>query len=114
MGKLGAIKTNMPLASQCPGSAQSAAAQMPRDCWPSKPVTVSFIALHDAIAVAQRECSFGWAAQVFKCSAEHGKSSPLVAGAPVEVEPHELLLALQMQQQATFDAVPLDPRTYRR
>ena len=62
-------------------------------------------------AMAQDGCSYGWAAQVFKCFAEHGKSSPLVAGAPsapVEVQPAELLLAFQMQQLAAFDAVPLD------
>ena len=63
-------------------------------------------------------------AEVFKCFAEHGKSSPLVAGAPFEVQPDKLFLAVQMQQQAAFDAVPLDPqsclgpgvklRTYRR
>ena len=39
------------------------------------------------------------------------KYSPLVAGAPVEVQPDELQPAFQMQQQATFDAVPLDPRS---
>ena len=48
---------------------------------------------------------------VFKCFAEHGKSSPLVAGAPVEVQPDELQLSFQMQRQAAFDAVPLDPRS---
>ena len=36
--------------------------------------------------------------------AEHGKSSPLVADAPVEVQPDELRLSFQMQQQAGFDA----------
>ena len=69
------------------------------------------IVLHDAIAMAQDGCSYGWAAHVFKCFAEHRKSSPLVAGAPVEVQPDELLLAFQMQQQAAFDAVPWDPRS---
>ena len=69
---------------------------------------------HDAmaIAIAQNGCSYGWvgwAAQVFKCFAEHGKPSPLVAGAPVEMQPDELLLAFQMQQQPVFDAVPLYP-----
>ena len=54
------------------------------------------VVLHDAIAMAQDGCSYGWAAQVFECFAEHGKSSPLVAGAPVEVQPDELLLAFQM------------------
>ena len=34
-----------------------------------------------------------------------------VACAPVEVQPDELLLAFQMQRQATFDAVPLNPRS---
>ena len=48
------------------------------------------IVLHDAIAIAQNGCSYGWAAQVFKCFAEHGKSSPLVASAPVEVQPGRL------------------------
>ena len=43
--------------------------------------------------------------------AEHGKYSPLVACANVEVQPDELQLAFQMQQQAAFDAVPLDPRS---
>ena len=33
-----------------------------------------------------------------------------MVGAPVEVQPDELLLVFQMQQQATFDAVHLDPR----
>ena len=69
------------------------------------------IVLHDAIAIAHNGCSYGWAAQVFKCFAEHGKSSPLVAGAPVEVQPGELQLSSQMQRQAAFDAVPLDPRS---
>ena len=68
------------------------------------------IVIHDAIAIAYNGCSYGWAAQVFKCFAEHGKSSPLVADAPVEVQPDELRLSFQMQQQAAFDAVPLDPR----
>ena len=56
------------------------------------------IFLLDAIAIAQSGCSYGWAAaaQVFKCFAEHGKYSPLVAGAPVEVQPDELQLAFQM------------------
>ena len=69
------------------------------------------IVLHDAIAIAHNGCSYGWAAQVLKCFAEHGKSSPLVAGAPVEVQPDELQLSFQMQRQAAFDAVPLDPRS---
>ena len=69
------------------------------------------VVLHDAIAIAQSGCVYGWAAQVFKCFAEHGKYSPLVAGAPVEVQPIELQLAIQMRQQAAFDAVPLDPRS---
>ena len=67
------------------------------------------IVLHDAIAIAQNGCSYGWAAQVFRCFAEHGRSTPLVAGAPVEVQPDELLLAFEAQRQAAFDAVPLDP-----
>ena len=33
-----------------------------------------------------------------------------MAGAPNEVQPDELLLALQKQQQATFEVVSLDPR----
>ena len=66
---------------------------------------------HDAIGIAHNGCSYGWAAQVFKCFAKHGKSSPLVAGAPVEVQPDELQLSFQMQRQAAFDAVPLDPRS---
>ena len=65
--------------------------------------------LHDDIAMADNGCRYGWAAQVFKCFAEHGKSSPLVAGAPVEVQPDELQLSFQMQPQAALDAVPLDP-----
>ena len=67
------------------------------------------IVLHDAIAIAQSGCLYGWAAQVFKCFAEHGKYSPLVAGAAVEVQPDELQLAFQLRQQAAFDAVPLGP-----
>ena len=66
----------------------------------------SNIVLHDAIAIAHNGGSYGWAAQVFKCFAEHGKSSPLVAGAPVEVQPDVLQLSFQKQQQAAFDAVP--------
>ena len=31
-----------------------------------------------------------------------------MAGAPLEVQPDELLLAFQVQQRAAFDAVPLD------
>ena len=50
---------------------------------------ISFV-LHDAIAIAQSGCVYGWAAQVFKCFAEHGRYSPLVAGAPIEVQPSEL------------------------
>ena len=69
------------------------------------------IVLHDAIAITQNGCSYGWAAQVFRCFAEHGKSSPLVAGAPVEVQPDELQMSFQVQRQAAFDAVPLDPRS---
>ena len=49
--------------------------------------SISNIVLIGAIALAQDGCSFGWAAQVFcsyRCFAEHGKSSPLMAGAPVE------------------------------
>ena len=42
------------------------------------------VVLHDAIAIAHNGCSYGWATQVFKCFAEHGKSRPLVAGAPVK------------------------------
>ena len=71
------------------------------------------IVLHDAIAIAQSKCVYGWAAQVFKCFAEHGKYSPLVAGAPVEVQPDsldELQPAFQMQHQAAF-AMMLCPWT---
>ena len=32
-------------------------------------------------------------------------------GAPVEVQRDELQLSFQMQRQAAFDAVPLDPRS---
>ena len=67
--------------------------------------------LHDAIALAQDGRRFGWAARIVRCTAEHGRSSPLVAGAPVEVQPDELLMAFQMQQQAVFDAVVLDPQS---
>ena len=34
-----------------------------------------------------------------------------MAGGPVEVQPDELQLSFQMQRQAAFDAVPLDPRS---
>ena len=64
------------------------------------------IVLHDAIAIAQSGCFYGWAAQVFKCFAEHGKYSPLVAGAPVEVQPDELQLAFQMRRQASLMLYP--------
>ena len=36
VGKQGAVKNKMPFISQCLGLAQSAAAQMPGDCWPSR------------------------------------------------------------------------------
>ena len=36
--------------------------------------------------------AIGWAAQVFRCLIEHGKSSPLMAGAPAGLRPDELLL----------------------
>ena len=62
--------------------------------------------LHDAIAIAQSGYVYGWAAQVFKCFAEHGRYSPLVAGAPGKLQ-----LAFQMRQQASVDALPLDPRS---
>ena len=52
------------------------------------------VVLHDVIAIAQSGCVYGWAAQVFKCFPEHGKYSPVAAGAPVEVQPHELRLAV--------------------
>ena len=105
----------------------SAIAQRPSSMWlmtptktrPHKPMLAEWtseilslnIVLHDAIALARNGCSYGWAAQAFKCFAEHGKSSLLVAGAPVEVQPDELQLSFQMQQQAAFDAVLLDPRS---
>ena len=50
-------------------------------------VSISNVVLHDAVAIAQDGCSYGWAAQVFKCFAEPGKSRPLTAGAPIEVQP---------------------------
>ena len=62
----------------------------------------------DAIALAQLGCSFGWAAQVFRRFAEHSQSSPLVSGGTVVVWPDELLLHFQMQQQVSFEVVPLD------
>ena len=34
---MGAAKTTMPSTPQCPGAAESAAAQMPGERWPSKP-----------------------------------------------------------------------------
>ena len=34
-----------------------------------------------------------------------------MASAPVEVQPDELQLSFQVQRQAAFDAVPLDPRS---
>ena len=73
--------------------------------------SIGNIVLHDAIAAARDGCSYGRAAQVFRCFAEHGKSRPVVAGDPIEVQPDKLLLAFQMHQQAAFDAVPLDPRS---
>ena len=36
----------------------------------------------------------------------------LMVGALVEVRPDELLVAFQLQQQATCEAVPMDPRTW--
>ena len=72
---------------------------------------ISNVVLHDAIALTQNVCSVGRAAQVFRCFAEHGKSSPLMASAPFEIQPDDLLLAFQLQQQATFGAVALNPRS---
>ena len=80
----------------------------------SASISISNIVLVDAIALAQNASGcFGSAAQLFQCFMEHGKSSPLISGAPIEVKPaaEELLLAFQMQQQAAFAAVPLDPRS---
>ena len=65
------------------------------------PATISNVVPHNAIALAQSGCSFDWAALVFS-----GNSCRLMAGAPVEVQSDELLLALHMQQRATFEAVP--------
>ena len=44
---------------------------------------MSNVVLDDAIALAQNLCTFSGAVQVFGSFAEHGKSSPLMAGAPV-------------------------------
>ena len=51
--------------------------------------------------------SFGWAAQVVRCFAEHGKSSPWMADDPVEEQLDRLLQGLLGQQQAILEAVPL-------
>ena len=69
------------------------------------PATISNKISHDAIPFAQNGCNFGWVTQVFRCVAGHGKSSPMMAGAHVEVQPDELLLASNLQWQAAFDAV---------
>ena len=52
---------------------------------------ISNTVVHEAIALAQAGCSFGWAAKVFRCFAEHGKSSPWMANATVELWPDERL-----------------------
>ena len=41
---------------------------------------------------------------------DHGKSQPVVAGAPVEVRPDPWPEAFEQRRQVAFDAVPLDPR----
>ena len=64
--------------------------------------SISKIILHDTIAMAQDGCSFGWAAQVFRCFAEHGKSSPLMAGAPVEVQLDEQSKAMHISLPVFF------------
>ena len=61
--------------------------------------------------LAHSGCSSGWAAQVFRLFAEHGKSSPLVAASFVEDRPDELLLAFQTQQQVTYEAETLKFRS---
>ena len=42
VGNFGATKNRVPFISQCLGVAQSVAAQMPGDCWPSKPTVHMF------------------------------------------------------------------------
>ena len=39
-----------------------------------------------------------------------GKSQPVVAGAPVEVQPDSLPEAFEQRRQVAVDAVPLDPQ----
>ena len=59
------------------------------------------------IALAQDGCSFGWAAQVCMRCSDHGKSPPVVAGAPVEVQSDSLPEAFEHRWQLAFDAIPL-------
>ena len=64
------------------------------------------VVLHDAIAIPQSGCVYGWAAQVFKCFAEHFMYSPLVAGAPAEVQPSELQLAFRCDSRPPLMLCP--------
>ena len=74
------------------------------------PDSICSLMFHDSVALAQDGCNFGWTAQVCKCFSDHGKSQPVVAGAPVEVQPDSLPEAFEQRRQVAFDAVPLDPR----
>ena len=55
-----------------------------------------FFLIHDAVALAQNGCGSVGAAQVSRCSAEHG--SLLMAGGPVEIQPEKLLLAFKQHR----------------
>ena len=67
--------------------------------------------LQDAIAFAQANCKFGWAAQVFGCFERHGKARLLVRGAPIKVQLGELVQSFGLQRQSDLDSLPLDPRS---
>ena len=45
-----------------------------------------------------------------KSASDHGKSPPVVAGAPVEIQPASLPEAFEQRRQVAFDAAPLDPQ----
>ncbi len=65
------------------------------------------IILWNAVVAAQAGCKAGWAAQVLKCFAQHGKAHPFVRSSLVQNL--ELMQHNGMQQQSTLDSLPLDP-----
>ena len=63
VGKMRAVKNKMPFIPQCPGLAQSAAAEMPGDGWPSKPTLFHWQSMrpHWACGIASAATVWKWA-----------------------------------------------------